>query len=56
MRGSGKGIAVDYIAEKLYQQGINIWHTVVESLLDNWNPAQTRFQLGDIFSIKKVKH
>ncbi len=32
------------------------WHTVVESLLDNWNLAQTRFQLGDIFSIKKVKH
>ena len=26
MRGSGKGVAVDYIAEKLYQQGINIWH------------------------------
>ncbi len=26
MRASGKGVAVDYVAEKLYQQGINIWH------------------------------
>ena len=26
MRGSGKGVSVDSLAEKLYKQGINIWH------------------------------
>lgn len=26
MRGGGKGVAVDYTAEKLYHEGINIWH------------------------------
>ena len=26
MRGGGKGVAVDYVAEKLYHAGINIWH------------------------------
>lgn len=26
MRGGGKGVAVDYTTEKLYHQGINIWH------------------------------
>ena len=26
MRGSGKGVAVDNIVEKLYNEGFNIWH------------------------------
>ena len=26
MRGSGKGVSVESTAEKLYREGINIWH------------------------------
>lgn len=26
MRGSGKGVAVDYVSEQLYHAGLNIWH------------------------------
>jgi len=35
MRGSGKGVVVDTIVERLYSQGFNIWHLWGARSLEN---------------------